>query len=119
MTTARPTLARTPGHRRIDPAVVGPSIALIVMFVIYSVLSPHFLTMQNVTNVLVQCAPLLILAAGQCFAVLMGGLDLSQGCDRQPGQRRHRGRHDGPRAGRSGPARASAPGFWSASRTAS
>ena len=79
MTSATRTLARTPGHWRIDPAVVGPSIALIVMFVIYSVLSPHFLTLQNVTNVLVQCAPLLILAAGQCFAVLMGGLDLSQG----------------------------------------
>jgi ribose transport system permease protein len=49
------------------------------MFIIYSIFSPHFLTVQNVTNVLVQCAPLLILAAGQTFAVLMGGLDLSQG----------------------------------------
>ena len=31
------------------------------------------------TNVLVQSAPLLILATGQTFALFMGGLDLSQG----------------------------------------
>ena len=49
------------------------------MFVVYSLLSSHFLTVPNITNVLVQCAPLLILAAGQTFPILMGGLDLSQG----------------------------------------
>jgi ribose transport system permease protein len=49
------------------------------MFVVYSLASPHFLTAQNITNVLVQSAPLLILATGQTFALLMGGLDLSQG----------------------------------------
>ena len=52
---------------------------LAAMFIIYSALSSHFLTIPNITNVLVQCAPLLILAAGQTFPVLMGGLDLSQG----------------------------------------
>jgi ribose transport system permease protein len=64
---------------RIDPAIIGPSVALVAMFVVYSVLSSHFLTVANITNVLVQCAPLLILAAGQTFPILMGGLDLSQG----------------------------------------
>ena len=49
------------------------------MIIVYSVLSPHFLTVSNFTNVLVQCSPLLILAAGQTFPILMGGLDLSQG----------------------------------------
>ena len=67
---------RTPA---IDPAVLGPGLALIVMFIVYSVASPYFLTTQNITNVLVQSAPLLILATGQTFALLMGGLDLSQG----------------------------------------
>jgi ribose transport system permease protein len=65
--------------KRLDPAIIGPSIALVAMFVVYSLLSSHFLTVPNITNVLVQCAPLLILAAGQTFPVLMGGLDLSQG----------------------------------------
>lgn len=64
---------------RIDPATVGPAVALALMFIVYSVLSPHFLTVQNITNVLVQSAPLMILASGQTFALLMGGLDLSQG----------------------------------------
>jgi ribose transport system permease protein len=63
----------------IEPATVGPSLALLSMIVIFSLLSPYFLTRSNVTNVLVQSAPLLILATGQTFALLMGGLDLSQG----------------------------------------
>lgn len=64
---------------RIDPATVGPTLALLVMIVTFSILSPYFLTHTNFTNVLVQSAPLLILATGQTFALLMGGLDLSQG----------------------------------------
>ena len=64
---------------RIDPATVGPSIALVAMFAVFSILSPYFLTRNNVTNVLMQSAPLLILATGQTYALLMGGLDLSQG----------------------------------------
>jgi ribose transport system permease protein len=65
--------------RRIDPATVGPGLALLAMIIVFSILSPYFLTRANVTNVLVQSAPLLILATGQTFALLMGGLDLSQG----------------------------------------
>ena len=49
------------------------------MFVIYALLSPNFLTIRNMTNVLVQASPLLVLAIGQTFPLLMGGLDLSQG----------------------------------------
>ena len=64
---------------RIDPATIGPGLALLAMIVVFSTLSPYFLTRTNVTNVLVQSAPLLILATGQTFALLMGGLDLSQG----------------------------------------
>ncbi len=64
---------------RIDTATVGPGVALVAMFLVFSILSPYFLTRSNVTNVLVQSAPLLILAAGQTYALLMGGLDLSQG----------------------------------------
>ena len=64
---------------RIDPATIGPGLALLAMVVVFSTLSPYFLTRANITNVLVQSAPLLILATGQTFALLMGGLDLSQG----------------------------------------
>jgi ribose transport system permease protein len=64
---------------RVDQATVGPSVALVLMIIIFSALSPYFLTPTNITNVLVQSAPLLILGTGQTFALLMGGLDLSQG----------------------------------------
>jgi ribose transport system permease protein len=64
---------------RIEPATVGPGLALLAMIIVFSILSPYFLTRNNITTVLVQSAPLLILAAGQTFALLMGGLDLSQG----------------------------------------
>jgi ribose/xylose/arabinose/galactoside ABC-type transport system permease subunit len=76
---------RRPGRRlgllaaRIDPATVGPGLALLAMFTAFSILSANFPTRSNLTNVLVQSAPLLILATGQTFALLMGGLDLSQG----------------------------------------
>ena len=64
---------------RIEPATIGPMAALLAMSSAFSILSPYFLTPSNMTNVLVQSAPLLILATGQTFALLMGGLDLSQG----------------------------------------
>jgi ribose transport system permease protein len=66
-------------RRRIDAAIIGPGLALAAMIVVYSILSPHFLTISNFTNVLVQCSPLLILAAGQTFPILMGGLDFRKG----------------------------------------
>jgi ribose transport system permease protein len=64
---------------RLDTATLGPLLALVLMFVIYALLSPNFLTIRNMTNVLVQASPLLVLAIGQTFPLLMGGLDLSQG----------------------------------------
>ena len=64
---------------RLSTATLGPLLALVLMFFVYALLSPNFLTVRNMTNVLVQASPLLILATGQTFALLMGGLDLSQG----------------------------------------
>jgi ribose transport system permease protein len=64
---------------RLNTPTLGPLLALVLMFFVYALLSPNFLTVRNMTNVLVQASPLLILATGQTFALLMGGLDLSQG----------------------------------------
>ncbi len=71
--------ARRSRLSRVDLGNIGPAAALAAMFVFYSILSPNFLTVQNLTNVLVQSAALTVLAAGQTFAVLSAGLDLSQG----------------------------------------
>ncbi|MGA2129155.1 MAG: ABC transporter permease [Xanthobacteraceae bacterium] len=82
--TGCPAVSPDVGQRRsllarIDPATVGPAIALVAMLLVFSILSPYFLTRNNMTNVLMQSAPLLVLATGQTYALLMGGLDLSQG----------------------------------------
>jgi ribose transport system permease protein len=54
-------------------------IAFLIMCVIFSILSPAFLTVQNIRNVLRQCSVVLFLASGQTLALLSGGIDLSQG----------------------------------------
>ncbi len=55
----------------------GPVLALVVLVVAFSVLSPRFGTVGNAQNVLDQAAILLVLALGVTFVVLLGGIDLS------------------------------------------
>lgn len=65
----------TAGHR--TEVMMGG--ALIVLFVILSVMSPVFLTTRNMTNILSQVGFTAILALGQMFVMLTGGIDLSVG----------------------------------------
>ena len=53
--------------------------AFLVMCGIFSALSPAFLTVQNILNVLRQSSVVFFLASGQTFALLSAGIDLSQG----------------------------------------
>jgi ribose transport system permease protein len=48
-----------------------------IMVVLMSILSPKFLTMGNLLNVLRQAAPIFIIGAGQTVVILAGGIDLS------------------------------------------
>lgn len=51
-----------------------------IVFIGMSVLSPNtFLTMNNITNVLRQGSVYAIMAVGMTFAIMIGGIDLSQG----------------------------------------
>jgi ribose transport system permease protein len=56
-----------------------PFIALIGLMIVASVLSPHFLTYNNIRNLLSQVAIIAVLAAGQSYIILTGGIDLSVG----------------------------------------
>ena len=58
---------------------VGPALILGLLVVIMTLASPFFLTGDNLSNVLVQVAPLACLAIGQLFVILVGGIDLSVG----------------------------------------
>ncbi|MBI3126935.1 MAG: ABC transporter permease [Candidatus Tectomicrobia bacterium] len=49
------------------------------MGVVYTSLSPHFLRVENFSNILRQASPLFFLAMGQTLCLLAGGIDLSQG----------------------------------------
>lgn len=55
------------------------SIALILLFIAFSVISPYFFRSRNLSNVLYQVSAIGILAAGQCMVILTGGFDLSIG----------------------------------------
>jgi ribose/xylose/arabinose/galactoside ABC-type transport system permease subunit len=58
-------------------AGVGAALLLEVLF--FSLLSPHFLTAENLLNVTLQTSITAIIAAGMTLVILTGGIDLSVG----------------------------------------
>lgn len=52
---------------------------LLILMAVYSALSPSFLTLSNLSSVIRQSAPLMILAFGQTLIILTQGTDLSLG----------------------------------------
>jgi ribose transport system permease protein len=58
---------------------IGMLVVLIVMSLILSVVSPDFLQVHNLLNVLKQITVIAILSAGMTFVILTGGIDLSVG----------------------------------------
>lgn len=73
----------TDGHhwysRLVRNPVVPIFVALIVACVVMSFLSRHFLTVDNLTNIVVQSAVVGIAAVGGTFVIITGGIDLSVG----------------------------------------
>ena len=57
----------------------GIGIALVVLIIIFSMSSEHFLAPNNITNILTQITINLILAVGLTFVILIAGIDLSVG----------------------------------------
>ncbi|MFD1541878.1 ABC transporter permease [Nonomuraea guangzhouensis] len=58
---------------------LGPALILLFLVVIMSMLSPAFLTVLNLGNVLAQSAVIAVLAIGQLLVILTRGIDLSVG----------------------------------------
>ncbi len=52
---------------------------LVVLFIFASLVSPLFLKPNNLTNIMRQAAALSVVAIGQTFVLLIGGIDLSVG----------------------------------------
>jgi ribose/xylose/arabinose/galactoside ABC-type transport system permease subunit len=57
----------------------GPLGGLLILCVVMTILSPFFLTFNNLFNVGTQIAVIAILAFGQTFVIVSGGIDLSVG----------------------------------------
>lgn len=58
---------------------IGPVIGLLLIVVIISIMSPNFLTLNNLLNVLRQVSINALIAFGMTFVILTGGIDLSVG----------------------------------------
>ena len=57
----------------------SPVIILAALVVVSSIISPVFLSVQNIYNVLRQQAPYIMVALGVLMTILTGGIDLSAG----------------------------------------
>jgi len=64
--------------QRFDVAAL-PALAFVAILVLIGARSDRFLSPFNVSNVLTQIAPLLLVAAGQTFVIATAGIDLSVG----------------------------------------
>ncbi|HWR62718.1 MAG TPA: ABC transporter permease [Clostridia bacterium] len=59
--------------------VISVSIALIIMTVVFGIINPLFFSPDNITNLLRQVVPIMIIGMGQSFVLITGGIDLSIG----------------------------------------
>ncbi len=52
-------------------------VLVVIALIIFSLVSPHFFTPNNLLNILVREAPIALLVVGQAFTLLTGNFDLS------------------------------------------
>jgi ribose transport system permease protein len=58
---------------------LGPLVGLLIITIILSIVSPNFMTVDNILNVLRQVSINALIAFGMTFVILTGGIDLSVG----------------------------------------
>lgn len=54
-------------------------VVLLVCIILFSILSPYFLTLMNITNILIQSSIIGFMAIGMTFILINGNIDLSVG----------------------------------------
>ncbi|WP_181703157.1 ABC transporter permease [Chthonobacter albigriseus] len=77
--TSRPAGSRLADMLATHAQLLSIAGFFLIMVVIFSVMSPVFLTTGNLLNVLRQAAPILIVAVAMTFVITTGGIDLSVG----------------------------------------
>jgi len=58
---------------------IGPIYPIIILCLFLSIVSPYFLTLANIRNVLLQSSVLIVLAIAETIIIITGGIDLSVG----------------------------------------
>lgn len=77
--SSRPMGSRTSDVLATHAQLLSIAGFFIIMVVIFSIMSPVFLTTGNILNILRQAAPILIVAVAMTFVITTGGIDLSVG----------------------------------------
>jgi ribose transport system permease protein len=74
---------KSPAHQFVNQITrqewYGALVAVLVLGVLLTIASPYFLTTGNLSNILVQASVIALLAGGQTFVILTGGVDLAVG----------------------------------------
>jgi ribose transport system permease protein len=80
-TTQLAELAATKRKERMGALIqlAGMLPVLIVICILFALLTPNFLTQNNIVNVVRQASINIVLAAGMTFVILTGGIDLAVG----------------------------------------
>ena len=65
--------------KKILTGSIGTTLGLLILMTILSFLSPIFLTVSNISNVLVQCGTNAIIAVGMTYVIVSGNIDISVG----------------------------------------
>jgi len=61
------------------PAESGIFLALVLLIISFTILSPYFFTTANLSNILIQSAITIVIASGATIVIASGGIDLSVG----------------------------------------
>src|SRR5256885_11301521 len=71
--------ALPPPRRRLTLGGQAPLVTLIVLCAATALMTDRFLSPLNLSNILVQCSVMAVIAMGMTFVVIGGGFDLSVG----------------------------------------
>jgi ribose/xylose/arabinose/galactoside ABC-type transport system permease subunit len=74
---AAPEVPAAPRSSRANAQLIGIYVALLVMWVTLTILSPYFLTVQNVRSLLISASTLSLIGAALTIVLIAGEIDLS------------------------------------------
>lgn len=66
-------------NRRINLIQLLSPLAIVVLAAVFTIMNKNFLSVKNISNILMDICPLLLCASGVSFVLLVGGIDLSIG----------------------------------------